>query len=540
MHTNYPYGEILHFTRITDVFWLFFSAPLFLFMPVKEAVFYGGCVYQTGVLILSAMALIWALKPVVPAFVRLIGLCIFFVQPSVTETYILIKPDHHVLTALFGCLTAGGLIHYLAKQQLKYVVVAGIAAGLGLWVSVEGLLIAYTLLAGLAALCLLNKEKIKSCAVYFFSFFVTSFLCLIVNPPYEGFFYPDNGRLSFLLVTVIGMTTTALLLLFWAEEKNQLRTFWRKSAGFAVTAAFFIGLLFLIFPPSVVFQPFFPPIIKEIWAKNVIELQPCFRNLTVFFLGGWPSLLSLLIVLIIFKFCTPIQRSFLILTVIPLIVFTGFSFASVRYSRLATLFIPFPLTIMFSLRKNSAFISERQKGIALFILFISALVYLCANYISVNKALSQKSRPSLDIIKPYVPEGEGSILADTFLGPEIIWTLDEPVIGTPYHRNIEGIADGVGMLHSRNISDAVAVLKKHRVKAILLHLDVPAYPEIFYNTPLRSAFLYMPAEMDSLFARMVREKDLPCGIEPEINVAPPFIMYTVDFSKCSGKKDLPE
>ena len=27
MHTNYPYGEILHFTRITDVLWLLFSLP---------------------------------------------------------------------------------------------------------------------------------------------------------------------------------------------------------------------------------------------------------------------------------------------------------------------------------------------------------------------------------------------------------------------------------------------------------------------------------------------------------------------------------
>ena len=27
IHTNYPFGEILHFTRITDLFWLFFSLP---------------------------------------------------------------------------------------------------------------------------------------------------------------------------------------------------------------------------------------------------------------------------------------------------------------------------------------------------------------------------------------------------------------------------------------------------------------------------------------------------------------------------------
>ena len=537
MHTNYPYGEILHFTRITDVLWLFSSLPLFLFLSVKEAVFYGGFVFQALMLVLTAFVLIWSLKPIAKPFARLIGLSIFFVQPSITETYIYSKPDHHVLTVLFGCLLIGGVIRYLAEKRSKDLYIAGISAGLGLWTSVEGLLIAYGVLIGLVLLCFAGKEKIKTCAVYFFSFFISSFIFLVINPPYEGFFFPDNGRLSFLLVTVIGLTTVALLFLFQAEERGLLSNFWRKSIAFLLTASFFIGILFLIFPLSVVFQPFFPPIIKEIWADNVIELQSCFRSVTLFFLSCWPCFVSFLVGCVLFKFCSSQQRAYLILTLPPLLIFILFTILSIRYARLATLFTPFPLVLFFAVRLERISFSERKKGIILLLLYLGAAYFLAENYLSVHRVLLHRNTPFLDPIKAYIPKGEGSILADTFLGPEIVWMLDEPVIGSPYHRNVEGIADGVGILHTTNVPDAIEALKKHRVKAILLFLDLPSDPEIFYNLPLRAGYMYIPSDLDNLMVRMVMEKDLPCGMKVETNVPPPLVLYTIDFSKCSETAD---
>ena len=37
--------------------------------------------------------------------------------------------------------------------------------------------------------------------------------------------------------------------------------------------------------------------------------------------------------------------------------------------------------------------------------------------------------------------------------------------------------------------------------------------------------------------RLLTGRDIPCGITEELNTPPPFILYNVDFSKCSDKTD---
>lgn len=536
MHTNYPFGEILHFTRITDIFWLFFSLPAFLFFPLKEAVFWGGYIFQTGVLVLSALALVWGLKPVAGPVLRLIGVCLFFVQPSVTETYILIKPDHHALTAFFVFVMTGGLIRYLYSQNAKYLRVAGIGAGFCLWTSIEGILVSYGLLAALVLLFLMNKTTAKNCAVFYFYYFISSFIFLAVNPPFEGFFFPDNGRLSFLLVVVIGFTAAAMIILSLLEDKGLLTSFWRKAAATALNAAVFAGILFLFFPPAVVFDPYFPPFIREIWAKDIVELQPSIQRPALFFLGSMPSVLGIVIGLCIFKFCSEKQRGILILTIIPLLFLTGLSFTAVRYSRISSLFTPYIFVIAFSLRAGRKEYSEKTKGAFLAAVYVLFAAYLGINYISVNRSLSPR-RPPVRVVKPYLPAGEGSILSDTSSGPEIIWELDGKVIGTPYHRNIEGITDNFWMFYANDNKLATDLLKKHRVKAILLFLEIPDRPALFYNMQQRYSFFAGATNKDSFLLRLLTGRDLPCGITEELNAPPPFILYNVDFSKCSDKTD---
>lgn len=537
MHTNYPFGEILHFTRITDVFWLLFSLPAFLFFQVKEAVFWGGYIYQTGVLVLSALALIWALRPVTGTLMRLLALCLFFIQPSVTETYILIKPDHHVLTALFSFITTGGLINYLVRRQTQYLKIAGISAGLGLWASIEGILIFYSTLAGAILLFLLNKESVKFCLIYSFYYFIGSLVSLILNPPYEGFFYPDNGRLSFLLVVVAGLTTASFGFLYLAEQKGKLQSFKQKSLTLCLLSVLSVLLLFAFFPPAVVFAPYFPPEIKEIWADNVVELQSSLVRPALFFLGSFPSVLSLFIAIAFFKFFSKEDRPVLILTFIPLLFLTLLSLISIRYARLSSLFTVFPMIMAFSLRLKRLTFTEKKKNVLLLLLYVGIGAYLGINYISVNNALSLHGRQPITAVKPYLPDGEGSVLSDIFLGPEIIWELDEKVIGAPYHRNVNGIEDGFWALYTKDMNIAVELMKIHRVKAILLFMDSFGYSEMFWDMDMRYSFFLNIGKEKNLLIRLLSGQDLPCGITEELNTPPPYMLYTVDFSKCSEKKE---
>lgn len=536
MHSNYPFGEVLHFTRITDLLWILFTLPLMPFMALKDAVFYGGYVYQAGMLVLSALSLVWGAKPLCGPIVRLIGVCLFFVQPSVSETYIFIKPDHHVLVAFLTFLTVGGLIRAVIDKRASAAKTAGIAAALCLWASVEGVLIYYGLLASLALLYVVGRAEIKTISVFCMTAFFTALACLVVNPPFEGFFNPDNGRLSFLTVSAWGLTAVAMAIAAEWDGRGKSATPWRKLSVLTVLAAAFGGLLLAVFSPSVVFAPHFPDIINEIWAKDIAELQPVTKEPLIFFLGAFPSVLALLVGAAVYKICPEKQRAVLVLVAVPLLSLTGLSLTVIRYSRLSSLFSPYVFMAAFSLRADKYVCSERKRGAFLWGIYVLFALYLGANYHSVRYAMGLR-RPPFDLVKPYLPAGEGSVLSDTSSGPEIIWKLDEKVIGTPYHRNIEGIVDDYIALFSNNPDEMVAMLKKHRVKAILIYAELPGQPTLFYDMRYRYAFFENADKTDTLMLKIVSNKDLPCGVTEELNTPAPFLLYTVDLSKCSNKAE---
>ena len=166
------------------------------------------------------------------------------------------------------------------------------------------------------------------------------------------------------------------------------------------------------------------------------------------------------------------------------------------------------------------------------LLYCCAAVYLGINYRSVNRTINFRPAPSVSVVKPYLPQGEGSILSDVSSGPEIIWFLEEKVIGTPYHRNVEGIEDGILALHHPDPEVSLSLLKKHRVKAVLLLTEMEGMPLFFYDMNQRYSYQRKDVHPNTLFRKLFFSKNLPCGITEELNTPAPYLLYTVDFSKC--------
>ena len=61
-HDNCPYGQILHFTRLADMFLYVTTMPFLPFTELKKAVLYGCFLYNPVIACLSAVTLIWAGK----------------------------------------------------------------------------------------------------------------------------------------------------------------------------------------------------------------------------------------------------------------------------------------------------------------------------------------------------------------------------------------------------------------------------------------------------------------------------------------------
>lgn len=526
MHSNYPFGEVLHFTRITDVVWGLCAAPLMLFMPLKSAVFWGGCVFQGIVGMLTAAAAVWALKPVASPFFRLFGMVFFLLMPASTETFILSKPDHHALTALFAVLTVGGVIRALSGDA-KAARRAGVFAALGVWTSVEGVAVAYALMLPVVLLWIFNRESLRPAVDFTVSLTVGTLAFLILNPPFEGFFSPDNGRMSFLFAAA--MTFSAVSFYGCARIRS---TDWKvRLIAVALASAVSFAVVLAVFGRDAVFAPWFPPLIKAVWANSINELKSAFSNRTVFLLVETAALAALACGAAAFKKADALERKALALTLLPLLIFAGLSCTALRYSRLSAVFAFFPVAIAGQVRFREKGAADSAK--ALIALYIVGAVFLSLNYRSVFRVLNGGMTASPALLKPALSPKEGALLVESNYGPETFWMTQTPVVGTPYHRNVEGIADGYYMFHDQNADNVVYLLKKHQVRTIALYAAQFGRPNVLsFDWRGRRRFGLFSKAKNEFTARLVRGTDLPCGIVPVYPAPLPWLVYHVDFSDC--------
>lgn len=476
MHSNFPNGEILNFTRIMDLFWLIFSVPFLPFLPLKEAVYYGGVFMQPCAAILTAWALIRALKPYFGVTARLASLLFFFFMPAVIQIYMFARPDHHTSVVLFGWLTTGCLLKFLKSRDFSQVRLAGICGGILLWLSIEGILFSYFLAAGLAVLWISGKEELKPAKIFLLYVFLGSLVFWLANPPYEGVFFPDNGRLSVLPVTALGFSALALFIADCRRMRPALETAGRRLFCLCLLAVIFSGLLFIVFGGSqVVLAPYFPPEIKGIWAADSGEFRSAFSSGLLFGTCAAPSLVALVFGGCAFKKASADERRALILTGVPLFFFFLLTLKNIRFAENAAVFAVFP-AILFWQNFLKEDVSEKPEltGIMFAVLYFFGMIYLSLCMLQIQEIYSYSRRSVFGFgrIVPFLSGADGTVLAQDFQGPEIIWTTGRPVIGTPDHRNIEGILDTHTLLYGDNAREVVRLLKKHSVTDILLAVDM--------------------------------------------------------------------
>lgn len=476
MHSNFPNGEILNFTRIMDLFWLIFSVPFLPFLPVKDAVYFGGVLMQPCAAVFTAWALIRALKPYFGVTARLTAMLFFFFLPAVIQIYMFARPDHHTGIVLFGWLTAGCFLKYCRQRDFSQIRLAGICGGILLWLSVEGILFSYFLAAGLTVLWVFGKEELKPAKIFMLYVFIGSFVFWLANPPYEGMFFADNGRLSVLPVTALGFSALAL----FAADSKIVRPAEKNALG-RILCLFFLAVVFgslllIVFGgPRVVFAPYFPPEIKGIWSADSGEFRPAYSSALLFATCAAPSLAALIFGLCAFKNASADERKALIVTGIPLFFFFLLTLKNIRFAENAAVFTVFPVILFWrNFLKEDMPENPKTAGIILAALYFFGMLYLsfCMLQIQENSAYRSRTVFGFGRIVPFLSDAGGTVLTQDFLGPEVIWTTGRPVIGTPDHRNIEGIVDTHALLYGKNHEEVVRLLKKHAVTDILLAADM--------------------------------------------------------------------
>ena len=444
--TNCPHGEVLHFTRINDILWLIFSLPFFAFLPLKSAIFAGGLIFSPILFAITLALVISGLKKYIGAkdfakpalFVFVFGF-IFLLKSMVFEFG---RPDHHSLMILLTAFLSITLLNPSNKKMF----LSGVAGALGIWASsaFEGMLLAYAFLAVLCIGIVFYKQNFEWAYRYTFGLFFGVLIAYLLNPPFEGYFYFDNARLSLIHVVICGLTFAVFALCRYFNPRKTAQKIVAISSGALISFA----VLACAFGFKAVFAPVYDEKVSRYFVAYISEMKPVLPQEIWYFVLGSVECLFL---------CRHFKR---------------FKFGDVAIYALFFIYLPFavmlrrfmPYGILFFVLINSLFLSELFKYFARGEKYKwSALICIAFN-IAIAVSFDYAVVPA----KASYPRLEGCALTDLFFAPQLIYKTGVTTVGSPYHRNVDGIVDNVEIFSSTDEKEILQKLSERKVKYIII------------------------------------------------------------------------
>lgn len=439
-YTNYPFGEVLHWTRALDIFMLIATLPFLGHFPLHIAVFYGSLFISPFFFLLAVFYLLKAGRLLMGAKYRFFAAVLFVVQANVMRVVVFNRPDHHAAFVFLSAFIFYKLVKFACKGKLKDITSAALMAAFALWMAAEGVLLFVTAAAflyyGVWFLQYPYKALVRFCVVYA----LASAFFFVINPPYEGYLFMDSGRLS--LFYVEAAFWLALVVFFG----GRFNTFIKQSAFIAGGC---LLLLIIYYFSGALSSPLDERIIAPFVARINEMAEGNFYTLAYPFIG-------LLVGLILLK--KHYKNGAFMYLLFSLALYGILTIFSKHF---------LPYSGMYAAIMLALFLSYHAKKIWLyFILFvliepISFTVY----------ALSTQMKPEPLI---YVPTQQmqnlpqGAVATDIFLSPYILWYTRRPTIASPYHRNVEGILDNHDIFFSTDEQKVKDLIKKHQVHTIFL------------------------------------------------------------------------
>ena len=533
IHSNYPLGEVLHWTRPVDILWLIISFPFMLFMPLRDAIYCGGAIFSPIIGFISSLVLLWGLRPYFGPVLRGLGVGLLLSQYSLLQIFFWGRPDHHSVMALLSVIEISLFLHYFAFKDERTISAGGFFAGISVWIAIEGLFLGYSFLCFLLMVWVIKGYGVREARIFSKYMFMTVFAGWLINPPYEGYFYYDNGRISLLGVLITALTYLSIIIM----SKFSRKDFIQRIFILFLTSSLSIFFLISVVGIETIISPPISHEIQAVWSWRVAELMSAFYS---------PVMASeyILVPLIAFWVLFWLIRggktdiTWLLFMFIPLIVFFLLSCFSIRFAMYAGIFAIFPIILFSRLRLLETRVYEDPKAkipnVIMFLmlgsfigpLFFATIFQWTEILIKGDFNFNQTEIVSdFKDIRPLLEGREGAVLTDTFLGPEVMWKTARPVIGTPYHRNVEGIVDTHKMFFSEDMEEVKDLLIKHKVTDIYLPVNYKKDKRYMKEADKNTKKLY---------GKIMTGKDLPIWLiqVPEaITSEGGFFLYRVDTSK---------
>jgi hypothetical protein len=513
---NAPYGDTLHWTRPFDVLLILLAQPAAFLLDPAQALHVAGIVVSPLLQLATGLLLIWALRPVIRPEVWFLPAIALFLQPCALAYSILGRADHHSLLLLVFVAVGGFMLRALREPlDCRPALLAGIAAGFGIWLSVEFLLVVALCLAALGLPWLFGeRERAAQSKWLALGLSGAILIALFVERPLDRVLEPSYDSVS-----VVQYFLAVAVMLFWRgietfenRQKRASRLFGRALLGILGLGAVALLLgsaypLFFAGPMAGV-----DPRILPIWLDRVQEMQPIVPQdrhtlgTFLFYLGGVVLVMPFFLK-ILAEARTPGRFFTYLFIALACLLLTFAAVRHMRFSGYAEIAFVFAFAVVLDrfLRWTGRIGNDLLRGLlrgGFVALMLLGPILIGGNLMTKDAVAKDPAGQPLAGCKvsdvatylesdPRWRAAPQTILAFMDIGPELLYRTRHSVIGTPYHRNGDGIYDGYRMLATDDEAAAQNLVRQRGIDLVLI-----------CHTPAERAFYSPSRGEENLYSRL--------------------------------------
>lgn len=497
---NAPFGDVLNWTRPFDVVLLAGAWVLKPFMGFKSGLFWFGVWISPLLHATTALAAAWAVAPLFDRHGRIITAMMVVAFPVVILNSLPGRPDHHALIVLTFVVALGFAARLLLRPYSRGLALAtGAAAGFGIWLSTEFLAALGAILAAMALHWVVaGGDHARKNLDFALGLVLMVGAAVVLEHLPSAYLTAEYDRVSvvhlYIAVLAYGFWATVIFLKGRGEGRGLGSAGGR--AAVAVLGAVVTGsLLWLVYPkffggPLADVDPRF----IELWPIEYLnEYQPLWptdlQTLGWFLYYLGPALICapFVIWLLVRERQHPLWPGWLVYG-LALTIYLPLGLLYIRFAPFAAIPLLVILIEIFE-RFRTWFQWRADRLIGQLVRALGSagiLVGFSASGIVVTALLAAFESPSqagevasrgpckLHHLAPILndPRGWGSrihtILSPVPAGPELLYRTKHRVIGTPYIRNADGVADTYAIFTATEDTASRRIIDRRGIDLILL------------------------------------------------------------------------
>jgi len=519
---NAPFGATVHWTRPFDAALIALAAPLMPVLGVKSALYWAGVVISPLFHLLAALAMVWAMTPVLGRIGALVAGALTATQFGVLAFSIIGRPDHHAVFGVTLILTLGFLARALTDPPTRCpfhqinAIGLGIMLAMGLWMGPETLILLGLCFAA-TGLAWIAGEKGASRRNVFAALGLVSgvILAVLAEKGFGDFFLVEYDRVS-----IVHVTLAVLLTAFWSVVASTHRV-WRRlgvagrmATGLAAAAAVAGVLRFLyaglLLNPLTDVDPVVLEIFDAIAEYSAISDPAHF----LFYVGSFALAAPWVLWRVKTNWPGPQRWTWLTLAA-ALFVYIALAVTWARW----TLYAGFVLSLAVAdlmvhadAAINRKFVFPSRLLVKVAALFFIAIGPAFIGMIGLYVARGEDGKtgagdcplPEITAFlnKPAWAGRPRTVVASANFGAEILYRTKHKVVATVAHRNTQGVYDGYRIFSGKDEAAVRRLLAKRKADLVLLCPD--SSHDGYFLTAGREGTFYQRLETGKLPA-WVRE-----------------------------------